>query len=114
MIITKITPIVNKTASLLNIDPTLVQLTIGSILKQTKEYIENPTHAGLRIRYFGVFRPYSPALTYHLKKLIRDLRDPTKASLHPTIKEEFRKFWSLRKLLQKDNERRNFKRRFGS
>lgn len=92
MVVHKITELVNKTASILNVDPSLVQLTIGSILKQTKEYIENPQHAGLRIRHFGVFRPHSAALTLHLKRLIKNLRDPSKEEFYPIIRQEFRKF----------------------
>lgn len=115
MIVSKITPIVNKTAEILDLDATTVQKVIAHTLAATKQYIENPhTKSGLRLRYFGVIRPYPQSLTSYLKKLIRHLRDPTKAHLHEEIKQEFRRFWNLRKLLQKDNDRRNFKQRFGS
>lgn len=92
MIVHKITDLVNHTADLLSLPPTTVQSVIGHTLKYTKEYIQNPTKAGLRLRYFGVIRPDSRSLTSFLKRLISHLRDPTKEHLHPIIREEFKRF----------------------
>lgn len=115
MIVHKITPIVNQTAQLLNKDPELVAHVIGHILYQIKEYIENPNSPGIRITNFGVIRPYQPALTKHLKRLLTKLRDPnTPPELIPEYQTQFRIFWNLRKLNQQDNERRKFKKRFGN
>jgi hypothetical protein len=114
MIIHKITDLVNHVAEVLSLPPDTISQVIGHTLSYTKDYIENPTKPGLRLKYFGVIRPDSKSLTVFLKKLIKHLRDPTLSHLHPQIKEEFARFWKLRKLLQEDNERRNFKRRFGS
>lgn len=93
MVVHKITPIVNQTAEILNLPPTLVADIIKHTLAYTKDYVQNPTRAGVRLPYFGVIRPHQSSLTSFLKRLISKLRDPTTPEEDiPRIQEEFRRF----------------------
>jgi hypothetical protein len=88
MIVHKITPLINKASTITQYDPAVVADVVGFTLKFTREFLENPTHAGIRIKYFGVFRPKLKALNYYLKNLIPKLRkSPT-----PELINEFRTF----------------------
>jgi len=115
MIVHKITDIANETSVLLNKDPTLVASIVQHTLASIKSYLENPNKAGIRVENLGVIRPYQASLTRYLKRLISKLRNPDLTPTETqTLQNTFRIFWKLRKLQQQDNERRNFKKRFGS
>jgi hypothetical protein len=88
MIVHKITSLVNKTSEITQYSPAVIADVVGYTLKYTKEFLDKPTHAGIRIRYFGVFRPKLKALNFYLKSLILKLR----VSSTPELIEEFRVF----------------------
>jgi hypothetical protein len=88
MIIHKITKLVNKTSEITTYSPELVTEVVGFVLKYTKDFLEKPTHAGIRIKYFGVFRPKLKALNYYLKTLISQMR----IQQTPQLVDEFRTF----------------------
>lgn len=80
--------------------------------KFLKNFISSPTHAGLRYENFGVVRAHIKPLNAYLKLiLIPRLR---KDRDNEVLKERFRALWALRELIRKDNERRDYKTRFGT
>lgn len=93
MIVHKITPIVNQTAEILNLPPEEVAPVIKHALSSIKNYVQDPTKAGIRLQHFGVVRPHPASLTSFLKRLLSQLKDPTTPSESiPKIQEEFRRF----------------------
>ena len=76
MIVSKITPILEQTAALLNMEQEEVNNIIKHTLQFTKDYMDNPTAPGIRLPYLGVFRPYIKSINYYLSGLISKLRDP--------------------------------------
>lgn len=116
MIVNKITSLVNTTAEITNFSPEITSDVVGHALRFANQYLRNPTKAGLRITYFGVFRPHKRALNAYLLRLLKRLRAlPEDAhEERKQMKETFSKFWQLRRSLQQDSERRNFKKRYGN
>lgn len=111
MIVSKITPLVSSAAEITQMSPEIVSDVVKHLFTFTKNYLQKPDKAGLRITYLGVIRPQKKPLNFYLKKLIAEMRlEPDNEEL----KENFRIFWNLRRLSQKDAERRDFKKRYGT
>jgi hypothetical protein len=88
MVVNKITPLVNSTSAITKFSPEVVASVVGHTLSFTSSFLKSPTHAGIRLTYFGVLRPNLKALNYYLKYLIRVLRtSPT-----PEITQEFKTY----------------------
>jgi hypothetical protein len=108
----RIDPIVSKTIEVLDYPPEVVADAIAHAFKYMKEYVAKPTAAGLRYQHFGVIRPSIKSLNWHLShKMLPKLRANRDDE---ELKQKFRVYWQLRDLIRKDNERRNYKERFGS
>lgn len=110
MLVSRIDKLLAQTAENTNQPPEIVADVIKHLFEFIKDFLLNPTHAGLRINYLGVIRPKKKILNFHVKRLLDDLRkDKSEENIT-----KFRAFWNLRRLLQKDTERRNYKKRYGT
>lgn len=108
MVINKINPIVNDTATLLKTDTAIVTHVLKHMFTEIGSYLQNPTKAGYRITYLGLISPHKKALLSRIKWLITRIR--RKDDLYDSYVTEFRKLWNLRLLLHKDLKRRKVKR----
>lgn len=112
MIITKIDKLVQETQAITQYPPEVVSDVVRFIFKYTREFLLNPTHAGLRLPHLGVIRPINNTINHYLTaKLIPKLR---KDRDNEELKAIFRKIWKLRRAVQEKEASRNFKKRFGS
>lgn len=107
----KLDPILAKTAELLDYPPEVIGDVVQHGFKFMKEFIGNPTHAGLRYHHFGVIRAFEKPLRHYLQRLVADMR---RKPDDEALKEKFRKYWKLRELVKQDEQRRDYKKRFGS
>ena len=70
----KIPKLLAQTANITQYSPEIVSSVIEHSFKFIKEYIRNPTHAGLRVQHLGVIRITTPKVIHHLKNLLKKLR----------------------------------------
>lgn len=111
MLVRNIDELLQSTAELLNYPPNTVMSVIDHNFKSLHDYIDAPTHSGIRFPYLGVFRPNPKAVTYYLQNLISKLRLDRD---NENLKRRFRHYWKLRLLVKEDVKRRSYKKRFGS
>lgn len=109
MLVSKIDKLLQQTAESTNQSPEIVADVIKHLFLYIRDYLLNPTSAGLRINYLGVIRPKKKILNFYVKRLLDDVR---KERSEENIN-KFRTFWNLRRLYQRDTERRNYKKRYG-
>jgi len=110
MLINKIDSLLEEVATKTGYPQEVVADVIKHFFSYIKNYLLNPTLVGLRIPFLGIIRPDKKSLNFYLKRKIRHLRtDRTEENLS-----QFRKYWKLRRLLQDDAKRRNFKKRYGT
>lgn len=83
----RVSGLLAETTNMTQYPPEVVSSVIEHAFSFIKEYIAYPTHAGLRIPYWGVIRPNPKSIPKYLQFLISKLReDPTNEDL----KERFR------------------------
>lgn len=110
MLLAKIDPILDEVAEKSGYSKEIVGDVIKHLFSYIRRFLIKPNYTGIRIPLLGVIRPDKKPLNFYLKTLIKQMR------LSPNdeeLKETFRTYWNLRRLLQQDDKRRNYKKRYG-
>lgn len=79
------------------------------IFKSLYEWLCKPVTSGFRLKYWGIIRGYTPSIRHSLtESLLPSLRKGKDK------KELFRILWNFKYLTHKEDERRKYKKRFGT
>jgi len=105
---TKITPIIEKVANKTGYTKDQVASVMAHVFSTMRQQLEYPTYAGIRIPYLGVMRTKTSILNHYLRVNAIDYLRKGKIT-----KERFQHLWKLRHLTRKDEQRRDFKTRYG-
>mgnify|MGYP003545252522 CR=1 FL=1 len=106
--VSKITTIIEQAAQTTGHTQDEVASVMSHCFKIIRQQLEYPTYAGIRIPYIGAIRTKSSILAHYLRvNAIPYLR------IGKISKERFQHLWRLRKLTRDDEQRRDFKTRYG-
>lgn len=110
MKIDRIQPLIPKTANLLSLPTDKVATVVAHQFKTLKDhFVDPPDITTVQLDFLGKFRGNWNMIHRNIQRVISYLRkDPNNEAL----KKRFRKYWRIRRFLQKERTRRNFKKRF--
>lgn len=110
MKVDRIQQLIPKVSQTLNLDNELVARVVAHQFKRLKEhFVDPPPTVTVQLDFLGKFRGHFNATEKKIKETISKLReDPT----NEVLVKKLRKYWRIRRFLQKERERRNFKKRF--
>lgn len=103
-----VSKIINKTAEVLEYSPEVVKHVVKHQFSDLRSFMLKPTSVVYRMQHLGEWKGNMPSLNSYLKELINKLR------VDKSYQEQFTIFWKYRRDLQKEDQRRKFKERFGS
>lgn len=111
MVIHKLDEVFDKTHELTQYSPEIVASVMQHVFRSWVDFLATPTHAGIRLPNLGVIRSVPKAIEYYLRNVV--ITKLRKDRNNEQLKEHFRIFWKYRRLLQEDEKRRKYKKRFG-
>lgn len=106
----RIQPLIPQVAEILGISETQVAKVVTHQFSSLKEHLMDPPEVvTVQLDFLGKFRANLNAVNKQIEKVISYLR---KDRDNEDLKKKLRRYWKIRRFLQKEKERRNFKKRF--
>lgn len=115
MVVSRIDEVVQLTADKISADPNIVADVVRHTLTYLKDFFNEPTAAGVRIPYLGTFTGRYSVINHYIRTvLIPAIREATTEERKTLLLDQLRKVWKFRRIIQENDRRRQYKKRFGN